>query len=96
MMPDLYDTIVKPIVTEKSNTAFQDRGEYTFEVHPQASKPQIREALERLFDVKVTDVRTTVIRRKEKIQGARRGATRLRKKAVVKVRDGDSIPVFEG
>ncbi len=95
-MPGIFQTIVKPIVTEKSNTAFQDRGEYTFEVHPQATKGEIRTALERLFDVKVTDVRTTVIRRREKVQGSRRGASAIRKKAVVKVRDGDSIPVFEG
>lgn len=95
-MPALHDTIVKPIMTEKSSAAYQDRGEYTFEVHPQASKHQIRQALETLFEVTVTDVRTLVVRRKEKIQGRRRGATAAWKKAVVTVKDGDSIPVFEG
>ena len=95
-MPTLHETIVKPVMTEKSSAAFQDRGEYTFEVHPRANKHQIRDALEQLFDVTVTDVRTSVVRRKEKVQGRRRGATALWKKAVVTVKDGDSIPVFEG
>ena len=95
-MPTLHETIVKPVMTEKSSAAYQDRGEYTFEVHPQANKHQIRAALEQLFDVTVTDVRTLVVRRKEKIQGRRRGATAMWKKAVVTVKDGDSIPVFEG
>jgi large subunit ribosomal protein L23 len=95
-MPTLHETIVKPVMTEKSSAAFQDRGEYTFEVHPRANKHQIRNALEQLFDVTVTDVRTCVVRRKEKVQGRRRGATALWKKAMVTVKDGDSIPVFEG
>jgi large subunit ribosomal protein L23 len=95
-MPTLHDTIVKPVMTEKSSAAFQERGEYTFEVHPRANKHQIRAALEQLFNVTVTDVRTLVVRRKEKIQGRRRGATAIWKKAVVTVQDGDSIPVFEG
>ena len=95
-MPDLHDTIVKPVMTEKSSIAYQNRGEYTFEVHPHANKHQIRSALEQLFDVQVTRVRTSVVRRKEKIQGRRRGATAVWKKAVVTVKDGDSIPVFEG
>ena len=95
-MPTLHDTIVKPVMTEKSSAAFQERGEYTFEVHPRANKHQIRAALEQLFNVTVTDVRTLVVRRKEKIQGRRRGATAISKKAVVTVQDGDSIPVFEG
>ncbi len=95
-MPTLHETIVKPVMTEKSSAAFQERGEYTFEVHPRANKHQIRAALEQLFDVTVTDVRTLVVRRKEKIQGRRRGATAMWKKAVVTVKDGDSIPVFEG
>ena len=95
-MPSLHQTIVKPLMTEKSSIAYQNRGEYTFEVHPQASKHQIRDALEQLFDVQVTGVRTSVVRRKEKIQGRRRGATAIWKKAVVTLREGDTLPVFEG
>jgi len=57
-MPTLTRTIVTPIVTEQTSAAYQDRGEYTFEVHPEATKPQIRTAIEDLFGVKVTDVWT--------------------------------------
>lgn len=95
-MATLYQTIVRPVVTEKTSAAYQTRGEYTFEVHPTATKPEIRAALEQLFDVTVTRVRTNVVRRKEKIQGRRRGATAMWKKAVVTLKEGDSIAVFEG
>ena len=49
---------MRPLITEKSSAAYQERGEYTFEVHPKASKPQIRTAIEQLFGVKVTGVWT--------------------------------------
>ena len=45
-MPSLYDTIVRPIVTEQSSAAYQERGEYTFQVHSDATKPDIRRAIE--------------------------------------------------
>ena len=58
-MPDRNTkSFVRPVVTEKSSAAYQERGEYTFQVHPEASKPQIREvAIETLFGVTVTGVR---------------------------------------
>jgi len=58
-MPTLHLTFVRPLITEKSSAAYQDRGEYTFEVHPDATKPQIRSAIEELFGVKVTNVWTS-------------------------------------
>ena len=58
-MPTLYQTIVRPIVTEQSSMAYQERGEYTFEVHPEATKPAIRQAVEQLWGVKVTGVWTS-------------------------------------
>ncbi len=48
-MPTLYRKIVRPIVTEQSSAAYQERGEYTFQVHPDATKPEIRRAIEQLF-----------------------------------------------
>ena len=57
-MPSLHQTVVRPLITEKSSAAWQDRKEYTFEVHPDANKHQIRDALQALFGVTVTDVRT--------------------------------------
>ncbi len=95
-MPSLHQTVVRPLITEKSSAAWQDRKEYTFEVHPDATKYQIRDALQTLFGVTVTDVRTMVVRRKEITRGKTRGVSPRWKKAVVTLKDGDSIAVFEG
>jgi large subunit ribosomal protein L23 len=95
-MPGIHEVIVRPVVTEKSSTAFQVRKEYTFEVHPDANKYQIRAALEQLFDVKVTRVRTMQMRRNAVTRGRTRGVTARWKKAIVTVQDGQSLPVFEG
>jgi large subunit ribosomal protein L23 len=95
-MPTLHRTIVRPIITEKSSAAYQDRGEYTFEVHVDASKPQIRQAIEQLFGVKVTGVWTSNQRGKEKRMGKTAGRRSNWKKAIVTLRAGDSIDVFEG
>jgi large subunit ribosomal protein L23 len=95
-MPTLYETIVRPIITEKSSAAYQDRVEYTFEVHVDATKPQIRSAIEQLFGVKVTGVWTSQQRGKEKRMGRTVGRRPNWKKAIVKLAPGDSIPVFEG
>jgi len=94
-MPALHEIIVRPLVTEKSSAAFQARREYAFEVHPLANKHQIRDALEKLFDVTVTDVRTMQMRRKSVIRAQTLGSTRRWKKAVVTLKDGDEIAVFE-
>jgi len=95
-MPTVYQTIVRPIVTEKSSTAYQDRGEYTFEVHPEASKHAIRQAIEQLFGVKVTGVWTSNARGKTRRVGKTSGRRPNWKKAIVKLREGDSIAIFEG
>ncbi len=94
-MPALHEIIVRPLVTEKSSAAFQARREYAFEVHPLANKHQIRDALEKLFDVTVTDVRTMQMRRKSVVRAQTLGSTRRWKKAVVTLKDGDEIAVFE-
>ena len=94
-MPALHEIIVRPLVTEKSSAAFQARREYTFEVHPEANKFQIRDALEKLFDVTVTDVRTMQVRRKSVFRAQTIGAKPRWKKAVVTLKDGDEIAVFE-
>lgn len=95
-MPTKHETVVRPLITEKTSAAFQDRGEYTFEVHPDASKPQIRQAIEDLFGVKVTDVWTSNQRGKEKRMGKTVGRRPSWKKAIVKLREGDTIEIFEG
>jgi large subunit ribosomal protein L23 len=95
-MPTIHRTIVRPLITEKSSAAYQDRGEYTFEVHPDATKPQIRAAVEQLFGVKVTGVWTSHQRGKEKRVGKTVGRRPNWKKAIVTLRDGDTIEIFEG
>ena len=95
-MVALREIVVRPLLTEKSSAAFQTRKEYTFEVHPEATKPLIRQALKELFGVTVTNVRTMVVRRKSVTRGRYTGATALRKKAIVSLKDGDALPVFEG
>jgi large subunit ribosomal protein L23 len=71
-------------------------GRYTFEVHPKAHKTMIAQAVEQLFDVKVTDVSTAHVRTKPKRHGWSAGRTAAWKKAVVTLRSGDKIEFFEG
>jgi large subunit ribosomal protein L23 len=95
-MPTLHRTIVRPLITEKTSAAYQARAEYTFEVHPDATKLQIRSAIEELFGVKVTGVWTLNVRGKEKRMGKTVGRRPNWKKAIVKLREGDTIEIFEG
>ena len=95
-MPILQRVIVRPLVTEKSSEAYQARGEYTFEVHPDANKHSIRNAIEQLFGVKVTGVWTSNQRGKERRVGKSSGRRANWKKAIVRLRDGDTIDIFEG
>jgi len=88
-MPDQHRLIVGPVITEKSSAAYQARKEYAFRVDTAATKPQIRAAIEALFKVTVTDVRTLVVR-------ARAGRRSAWKKAIVTLKEGDAIAVFEG
>ncbi len=92
---DPSQIIIRPVVSEKSYVlAANDK--YTFRVHPDAHKTQIRQAIESLFDVKVLDVRTMSVKSKPKRRGLIHGRTRSWKKAVVQVRPGDTIPIFQG
>jgi large subunit ribosomal protein L23 len=95
-MSSLHRTIVRPIVTEQSSAAYQERGEYTFRVASDATKTTIREAVEKLFGVKVTGVWTSNQRGKQRRVGQQVGRRPHWKKAVVKLRAGDTIDIFEG
>jgi large subunit ribosomal protein L23 len=95
-MPTIHRTIVRPWITEKTSAAYQERGEYVFQVHPDATKPQIRAAIEQLFGVRVTGVWTSNQRGKTKRMGNNIGRRPNWKKAIVKLREGDTIEVFEG
>ena len=95
-MPDLYETIVRPVVTEKSSAQYGALREYTFEVHPEATKRQIREAIESLFGVRVVQVRTMIQRAKRRTMGRTEGRRPHWKKALVRLHDDDTIEIFEG
>ena len=83
------------MVTEKSSAAYQTRKEYTFEVHPEANKYQIRDALQKLFGVTVTDVRTMQMRRHAS-PAAHRGTTAALEEGDRHAEARRSIAVFEG
>ncbi len=92
---DHTQVIIRPVVSEKTYVlSAADR--YTFRVHPDAHKTQIRQAVEALFDVHVVDVRTMSVKSKPKRRGVTRGRTRTWKKAIVQIRPGESMPVFAG
>ena len=92
---DHSEVIIRPVVSEKSYV-LSAVGKYTFRVHPDAHRTQIRQAVQALFDVKVVDVHTLSVKSKPKRRGVSRGRTRSWKKAIVKVAEGQSIPVFQG
>jgi len=82
-------------VTEKSSLAYQDRGEYHFEVHPDATKPTIKQAVEELFGVRVANVWTSNQRGKTRRVGKTAGRRANWKKAIVTLSEG-KIEIFEG
>ena len=92
-----YDVILKPIVTEKSMNAMGEK-KYTFLVHPEANKTQIKEAVEKMFDgTKVKSVNTMNLDGKKKRRGMVVGRTAKTKKAIVALtEDSKDIEIFEG
>ena len=96
----LEDVIRRPLITEK-NTVLMDKGQYTFEVHPDANKIQIKAAVESTFSVNVKAVNTLNVKPKPKSRMIRRGsgriagATRGWKKAIVTLSQGEHIDLFE-
>ena len=92
-----YDVILKPVITEKSMNAMGDK-KYTFFVHPEATKTQIKEAVEKMFDgTKVKSVNTMNIDGKKRRRGMTVGKTAKSKKAIVALtEDSKDIEIFEG
>jgi large subunit ribosomal protein L23 len=89
------EVLLAPVVSEKSYSLIADR-KYSFRIHPEAHKTQVRQAVEELFDVKVERVNIVHVRPKPKKRGLFRGRKPGWKKAVVQVREGDAIEIFEG
>ncbi len=93
--PRHYDVIVSPVITEKA-TALSEHNKVVFRVAPKATKPQIKEAVERLFEVKVKSVNTLVTKGKNKVFKGVRGQRSDVKKAVVTLEEGQTIDVTTG
>jgi len=95
-MKDIYGIIRRPVVTEKSTLAREQTNSVTFEVDRRANKIEIKDAVQRLFNVTVTDVRVMNFLGKAKRVGRHVGKKSDWKKAVVVLKAGDSIEFFEG
>ncbi len=91
-----YNVIRRPLITEKLDLQREDHNAYAFEVNRAANKIQIRNAIEDLFKVKVTTVRTQVVRGKPKRIGFHKGWRSTWKKAIVTLEEGHSIDFVEG
>ena len=89
------EVLLAPVVSEKSYSLIADR-KYSFRVHKNAHKTQIRQAVEELFEVHVENVNISHVRPKPKRRGAIRGTKPGWKKAIVQVREGETIEIFEG
>ena len=87
--------LIAPVVSEKSYSLIEDN-KYSFRVHDKAHKTQIRQAVEELFDVKVEGVNIVKVQSKPKRRGFSRGKKPGWKKAIVQLRAGDRIEIFEG
>ena len=92
-----YDVILKPVVTEKSMNAMSEK-KYTFLVHPEATKAQVKEAVEKMFEgTKVKSVNTMNMDGKKKRRGMTVGTTAKTKKAIVALtEDSKDIEIFQG
>ena len=89
------EVLLAPVVSEKSYSLLNDR-KYTFKVHPDAHKTQVRQAVEELFEVKVQRVNIIKVQSKPKRRGLSRGRRPGWKKAIVQVREGETIEIFQG
>lgn len=88
-----YNVIIRPVITERAYDMMED-GKYTFEVARQATKGEIRDAIQKLFKVHVVSVHTLNVKPKNKRLRLVEGQTRRWKKAIVKLAEGEQIEIF--
>lgn len=93
---DIYSVIKRPLITEKSTAARDEENQYIFEVDKRATKIEIRNAVEKIFKVRVLDVRTINMMGKKKRMGRTTGRRNDWKKAIVDLPPGSSIEIYEG
>lgn len=95
MFIDLNDILIEPVLSEKATT-LREQGKYVFRVASDASKIQIKDAVAKLFNVKVVNCTTINVRGKEKRVRGKPGKTASWKKAIIRLAPGETIKVFEG
>jgi len=88
-MTNAYDIIIKPVITERSMDDAQER-KYTFKVHVDANKTQVKQALEEVFDIRIAKVNIMNVKGKKKRQGKNVGFTSASKKAIVTLAEGSN------
>ena len=91
----LYEVLRRPLITEK-NAMLQAQGKYAFEIAREANKQQVKQAVEKAFKVKVLAVNVMTVPGKTRRVGRRQVLTQSRKKAIVTLKPGDKIELFEG
>ena len=91
-----YDIIIRPLITEKTSIQKEDHNQVSFEVDRRANRVEIRRAIEKIFNVRVADVRTMQVKGKVKQRGRIVGKRRDWKKAIVNLVPGERIDFFEG
>ena len=95
MLLDVHDILIEPVLSEKA-TALREQNKYVFKVEPSATKIQIKDAVAKLFNVKVVKCATINVHGKEKRVRGKLGRTASWKKAIVSLAPGETIKVFEG
>ena len=93
---NVYDVIRAPIMTEKTLSKKEETNQFAFEVDPRVNKIQIKESVEKSFKVSVLQVRTMNVRGKKKRLGRHQGRKTNWKKALVTLKEGETIEFFEG
>jgi large subunit ribosomal protein L23 len=91
-----YDIIIRPLITEKTSIQKEDHNQVSFEVDRRANRVEIRRAIEKIFNVRVANVRTMQVKGKVKQRGRIVGKRRDWKKAIVNLMPGERIDFFEG
>lgn len=94
-MKNIYDVVLRPVISEKADIQREEDNIYCFEVHKDANKFEVKRAIEQLFAVKVQQVRTMVVRGKMKRVRRTSGKQRNWKKAYVTLKEGDRIDLYE-
>ncbi len=96
MILSVQDVVKRPLITEKAERNREASRQFAFEVHRDATKIQVKQAVEKLFNVHVLAVRTSIIRGKNKRVGRHVGQRPNWKKAFVTLKEGETIALFEG